>query len=80
MQKYSSKKGTTTEEFGLRANIGKNRGITSIRDNDGDKDLERGSREMNIERAERGRWNNSVSRLTAVSSDEDGQDREDLKS
>lgn len=67
MQKYSGKKGTDTGEFGLRADLGHSRGVTTIIESDGDKDLEIGN-------GERIKWNNSASKLTEVSSDEEGKE------
>jgi hypothetical protein len=64
MQKYSGQKGTDAGEFGLRADLGHSRGVTTIIESDGDKDLEIGN-------GERVKWNNSASRLTEVSSDEE---------
>ena len=60
-QKDSSR--GATEEFGLRCDIGKNRGVTTVilQGSANDLDLERG----------KGAWKNSESRLTGVSSDEE---------
>ena len=60
-QKDSSK--GATEEFGLRCDIGKNRGVTTLilHGSGNDLDLERGN----------GAWKNSESKLTEVSSDEE---------
>lgn len=55
----------TAEEYGLRSDIGKNRGVTTVI----------GGAESDIESGMgQGRWNNSVSKLTEVSSDEERDD------
>ncbi|KIM95532.1 hypothetical protein OIDMADRAFT_133757 [Oidiodendron maius Zn] len=68
MQNYSGKKGTDAGEFGLRADLGHSRGVTTIIESDGDKDLEFGN-------GDKVKWNNSASKLTEVSSDEEGKER-----
>ena len=53
----------TAEEFGLRSDIGKSRGVTTVIGSASDGDLERDGG--------RSAWNNSESKLAEVSSDEE---------
>jgi hypothetical protein len=55
----------TAEEFGLRSDIGKNRGVTTVIGSANDMDLERDGG------IAKGGWNNSESKLTELSSDEE---------
>jgi hypothetical protein len=72
MHKHSGRNGSVVEEFGLRADLGKSRGVETFVESDFDKDVERSSREMSGHKGlEGGMWSNSVSRLTEVSSDEE---------
>jgi hypothetical protein len=76
MHKHSGRNGSVVEEFGLRGDIGKNRGVTTFIESNADKDLEHSSREMNGHRGLEGsKWTNSRSRLTQVSSDEEERER-----
>jgi hypothetical protein len=63
-----------TEEFGLRSDIGRDRGVTTVigRGNGSQPDLEGGIG------MSKGAWNNSVSKLTEVSSDEE-RERDDAR-
>lgn len=67
-QKNSHKSGQNSrdaaEEFGLRSDIGKNRGVTTVIGSANEMDLERDG-------SGKGQWNNSVSKLTEVSSDDE---------
>ena len=60
---------SATEEFGLRSDIGKDRGVTTViaHGSAPDLDLELGGD------GGKGQWNNSASKLAEVSSDEEEQ-------
>lgn len=73
-QKRSSRKGASVDEIGLRSDIGKNNGVTTIINSTGEKGLEHGGSEANCYREGRGQWNTSASRLTEVSSDDEGRE------
>lgn len=66
IRQKSSTRGAT-EEFGLRSDIGKDRGVTTVIAHGSARDLD-----LDLERdGGKGQWNNSVSKLTEVSSDEE---------
>jgi antirestriction protein ArdC len=81
MQNYRS--GSTTEDFDLRADVRKGTRVTTVIHSDRDKSVEHsssGDGRKSSHRGGRGRWNSSVSRLTEVSSDDEGRDKEHLSS
>lgn len=57
------------EEFGLRSDIGKNRGVTTVIESA--KEMDGFERDVERDGTGKGAWNNSASKLTEVSSDED---------
>jgi hypothetical protein len=74
MHRHSGRNGSVGEEFGLRGDIGKSRGVTTVIESDIDKDLERSSIEIDGHRAlGEGMWSNSASRLADVGGKEDGE-------
>ena len=76
MHKHSGRNGSTEEEFSLRGDIGKRRGVTTFIESDVNKDLERRSSGTNGHKCLKGRkWSNSASRLREGSSDEEERER-----
>jgi hypothetical protein len=76
MHKHSGRNGSVAEEFGLRGDIGKSRGVTTFIESNADKDLEYGGQEMNRHKSLKGiRSTNSVRRLTEGSSGEEEEER-----
>jgi hypothetical protein len=67
-------KDTGAAKFGLRGDLGSNRGVRTVIESGSDKDLELGGSDTDVYGRDRGKWNTSMSRLTEMSSDEEVKD------